>query len=120
MPGRLNTDGPAENLSPRHAGALIFLMQAGFATLSAGSIRVKNVKNILLKNLLDACIGAIAWFLLGYGFAYHNAADGATNAFIGTGPSNFALSGLSHNHDQKDPTGSAPAPYRAQPEPRIG
>ena len=31
-------------------------MQAGFATLSAGSIRAKNVKNILLKNLLDACI----------------------------------------------------------------
>ena len=29
-------------------------MQAGFATLSAGSIRAKNVKNILLKNLLDA------------------------------------------------------------------
>ena len=54
LPGRLNTDGPAENLSPRHAGALIFLMQAGFATLSAGSIRAKNVKNILLKNLLDA------------------------------------------------------------------
>ena len=31
-------------------------MQAGFATLSAGSIRAKNVKNILLKNLLDARI----------------------------------------------------------------
>ena len=41
---------------PRRAGALIFLMQAGFATLSAGSIRAKNVKNILLKNLLDARI----------------------------------------------------------------
>ena len=40
------------------AGALIFLMQAGFAVLSAGSIRTKNVKNILLKNLLDACMGA--------------------------------------------------------------
>ena len=40
----------------RRAGALIFLMQAGFATLSAGSIRAKNVKNILLKNLLDAGI----------------------------------------------------------------
>tara|TARA_B100000767_G_C19615023_1_gene471527 strand:- start:41 stop:430 length:390 start_codon:yes stop_codon:yes gene_type:complete len=31
------------------AAALIFLMQAGFATLSAGSIRAKNVSNILLK-----------------------------------------------------------------------
>lgn len=36
------------------AASLVFLMQAGFATLSAGSIRQKNVKNILLKNLLDA------------------------------------------------------------------
>jgi len=75
------------------AGALIFLMQAGFATLSAGSIRAKNVKNILLKNLLDACIGAFAWFLLGYGFAYD--ANGNTNAFIGAGKDNFALSGNS-------------------------
>jgi len=73
------------------AGALIFLMQAGFATLSAGSIRAKNVKNILLKNLLDACIGAFAFFLLGYGFAYDG--DDDANAFIGTGGSNFALSG---------------------------
>jgi len=73
------------------AGALIFLMQAGFATLSAGSIRAKNVKNILLKNLLDACIGALAWFLLGFGFAYD--ADGDPNAFIGAGKSHFALSG---------------------------
>jgi len=74
------------------AGALVFLMQAGFATLSAGSIRQKNVKNILLKNLLDACAGAIIWYLIGYGFAYD--IDGKANAFIGGGPSNFALSGL--------------------------
>ena len=76
---------------PPFTGALIFLMQAGFATLSAGSIRAKNVKNILLKNLLDACIGAFAWYLLGYGFAYD--ADDNTNPFIGAGPSHFALSG---------------------------
>merc|ERR1719469_1657641 len=80
-------------------------MQAGFATLSAGSIRAKNVSNILLKNLLDACIGCVAFFLLGYGFAYDRDAcvskeDCAkpdahkANAFIGTGPSNFALSGI--------------------------
>jgi Amt family ammonium transporter len=74
------------------AGALIFLMQAGFATLSAGSIRAKNVKNILLKNLLDACIGAFGFFLLGYGFAYH-ADEDDSNPFIGAGPTNFALSG---------------------------
>ena len=74
------------------AGALIFLMQAGFATLSAGSIRQKNVKNILLKNLLDACMGALTWYFIGYGFAYD--IDGSPNAFIGGGPSHFALSGV--------------------------
>ena len=57
------------------AGALIFLMQCGFAMLSAGSIREKNVKNILLKNLLDACMGALAWYFVGYGFAYNGPTD---------------------------------------------
>lgn len=75
------------------AAALIFFMQAGFATLSAGSIRQKNVKNILLKNLLDACIGALVWFLFGYGFAYNFAQTDAANGFIGSDANNFALSG---------------------------
>ena len=80
------------------AGGLVFLMQAGFATLSAGSIRSKNVKNILLKNLLDACMGAITWYFIGYGIAYElltpaSDADNA-NGFIGRGKENFALSGL--------------------------
>jgi len=66
------------------AGALVFLMQAGFAMLCAGSVRQKNVKNIMLKNLLDACGGAIGFYTLGYGFAY-----GSGNVFIGG--SMFAL-----------------------------
>ena len=52
------TQAVMDNLWLVVAGALVFLMQAGFAVLSAGSIRTKNVKNILLKNLLDACMGA--------------------------------------------------------------
>jgi len=70
------------------AGALVFLMQAGFAMLCAGSVRQKNVKNIMLKNLLDACGGAIGFYTLGYGFAY-----GGTGTFIGS--ANFALKGFS-------------------------
>ena len=81
-------------------------MQAGFATLSAGSIRAKNVKNILLKNLLDACIGAFGFFLLGYGFAYH-ADENDSNPFIGAGPTNFALSG-DRGHLNADPDAQSP------------
>ena len=47
-------------------GALfIFLMQAGFGMLEVGAVRVKNTRNILLKNLLDTCIGACVWWVLG-------------------------------------------------------
>ena len=38
-------------------GFLVFFMQCGFALLEAGTVRAKNTKNILLKNLLDACLG---------------------------------------------------------------
>merc|ERR1719247_792416 len=44
-----------------YCGVLVFLMQAGFAMLCAGSIRAKNAQNILLKNLLDLCVGALAY-----------------------------------------------------------
>jgi hypothetical protein len=47
------------------SGAMIFFMQAGFAVLCAGAVRVKNVQNTMLKNLLDACGAAIAFFLVG-------------------------------------------------------
>jgi len=52
------------------AGAAVFLMQAGFAMLCAGSVRQKNVKNIMLKNLLDACGGALGFWSIGYALAY--------------------------------------------------
>ena len=59
-------------------GAMIFLMQCGFAMLCAGSIRQKNVKNIMLKNILDACGGAIGYFTIGYALAY-----GSNGKFVG-------------------------------------
>ena len=60
---------------------LVFLMQAGFALLEAGSISSKNVKNVLIKNLLDACAGGIVWWAVGYSFAY---GDSEYNEFIGS------------------------------------
>ena len=47
------------------AGAMIFMMQAGFAMLCAGAVRLKNVQNTMLKNLLDACGSAVAFYLVG-------------------------------------------------------
>lgn len=60
---------------------LVFLMQAGFALLEAGSISSKNVKNVLIKNLLDACAGGVVWWAVGYSFAY---GDSEYNEFIGS------------------------------------
>ena len=45
---------------------LVFFMQCGFALLEAGTVRAKNTKNILLKNLLDACVGALIWWSVGF------------------------------------------------------
>lgn len=49
---------------------LVFWMQAGFALVEVGSVRVKNSQNILFKNLFDICITTVLWWLLGYGMAY--------------------------------------------------
>lgn len=64
------------------AAALVFMMQAGFAMLCAGSVRQKNVKNIMLKNMLDACGGAIGFWSVGYAFAYGGASPDK-KGFIG-------------------------------------
>ncbi len=55
-------------------------MTTGVAFLEAGFIRKQNMASVFLKNLLDCCILALAWYLLGYGFAF----GGDTSGFIGT------------------------------------
>eukprot|EP00933_Yihiella_yeosuensis_P003772 TRINITY_DN10704_c0_g2_i1.p1 TRINITY_DN10704_c0_g2~~TRINITY_DN10704_c0_g2_i1.p1 ORF type:complete len:221 (+),score=47.93 TRINITY_DN10704_c0_g2_i1:54-716(+) len=51
-------------------GALVMFMQSGFAMLEAGSVRAKNVQNVLLKNLTDVAVGTMGWWLCGWAFAY--------------------------------------------------
>ncbi|MBR2841685.1 MAG: ammonium transporter [Lachnospiraceae bacterium] len=46
--------------------ALVFWMQAGFAMVETGFTRAKNAGNIIMKNLMDFCIGTVAFSLLGY------------------------------------------------------
>ena len=75
------------------AASLVFFMQCGFAMLCAGSVRKKNVRNTMLKNLLDACMAAVAFFVTGYAFAYGG--EGTDKSFVGNG--NFFSSGNINN-----------------------
>jgi Amt family ammonium transporter len=73
------------------SATFVFLMQAGFAMLCAGSVRQKNVKNIMLKNILDACGGALGFWSVGYAFAYGGVSSDK-KGFIGD--QGFFLAGI--------------------------
>ncbi len=47
--------------------ALVFFMQAGFAMVETGMTRAKNAGNIIMKNLMDFCIGTVVFVLIGFG-----------------------------------------------------
>ena len=64
-------------------GALVFFMQAGFAMLCAGCVRKKNVQNTMLKNLLDACGAALAFYVTGFAFAFGGGSSEG-KSFIGS------------------------------------
>lgn len=50
--------------------ALVFFMQCGFAMVETGFTRAKNAGNIIMKNLMDFCIGAVVFIVLGYGLMF--------------------------------------------------
>eukprot|EP00560_Eucampia_antarctica_P007595 CAMPEP_0197827126 /NCGR_PEP_ID=MMETSP1437-20131217/3985_1 /TAXON_ID=49252 ORGANISM="Eucampia antarctica, Strain CCMP1452" /NCGR_SAMPLE_ID=MMETSP1437 /ASSEMBLY_ACC=CAM_ASM_001096 /LENGTH=501 /DNA_ID=CAMNT_0043427863 /DNA_START=119 /DNA_END=1624 /DNA_ORIENTATION=- len=91
----LEITAPVNTFYLLFAGTLVFFMQVGFAMLCAGSVRQKNVKNIMLKNLLDACGGAIGFFVCGYAFAQ----GGGGNKFIGSEGRWFFLQDVSLGAD---------------------
>ena len=45
---------------------LVYFMQAGFAMVEAGFTRAKNAGNIIMKNLMDFCLGTVAFLIIGY------------------------------------------------------
>ena len=59
--------------------ALVFFMQAGFAMVETGFTRAKNAGNIIMKNLMDFCIGTPVFWLIGFGIMF-----GSGNGFFGS------------------------------------
>lgn len=52
------------------AAALVFFMQAGFAMVEAGFTRAKNAGNIIMKNLMDFCLGSLVFWVIGFGLIF--------------------------------------------------
>lgn len=74
------------------ATGFILLMQAGFALVETGTVRSKNSKNILIKNLFDCCAGAIAFWAVGFAFAFGQ--EGDAGKFIGSNAKYFFAADL--------------------------
>ena len=68
------------------AAFLVFIMQAGFAMVESGFTRAKNACNIMMKNMMDFCVGALAYWAVGFGLMF-----GIGTGFFGH--SDFFLSG---------------------------
>jgi ammonium transporter, Amt family len=60
------------------AASLVFFMQAGFAMVETGFTRAKNAGNIMMKNLMDFCMGGLAYWAVGFGLMF-----GISNGFSG-------------------------------------
>jgi Amt family ammonium transporter len=65
-------------------GILVFFMQAGFTLVETGFTRAKNAGNIIMKNLMDLCIGSLGFWAIGYTIMYGD----TLGTFIGS-PSLF-------------------------------
>jgi Amt family ammonium transporter len=71
-----------DNLWVVVAAILVMFMQPGFALVEAGFTRAKNTANIVMKNFMDFSVGAVAYWVLGFGLAYGGSTLGG---FLGYG-----------------------------------
>ncbi len=67
---------------------LVFLMHAGFTMIEAGFTRAKNIVNIMMKNMLTISLGALLFFVVGFGLAFGGDAGGLI------GVRGFGLTGI--------------------------
>jgi len=90
--------GQLDNVFVFVTAVLVIFMQAGFALVEAGYTRAKNVANIMMKNLMDFMVGALAFFIVGYGIAFGSTADitegvykfiGLDGFFLGSGVGDY-------------------------------
>jgi Amt family ammonium transporter len=88
-----------DNIFIFFAAVLVLLMQAGFALVEAGLTAAKNASNIMMKNMMDACVGILIFAAIGYGIAY----PGDFNDWIGF--KQFGVDGFMST----DPTGLIPS-----------
>ncbi len=66
----MNTYASSDVIWVLIATALVYFMQAGFAMCETGLTRAKNAGNILMKNMMDFCIGTPAFWLFGFGIMF--------------------------------------------------
>jgi Amt family ammonium transporter len=66
------------------AAFIVFFMQAGFALVECGLTRAKNACNILMKNLMDFCIGSLAFWVIGFGLMFGASAASGWTGWFGT------------------------------------
>ncbi|MCF6182378.1 ammonium transporter [Lutibacter sp.] len=75
------------------AGILVFFMQAGFTLVETGFTRSKNTGNIIMKNIMDFCIGSVVFWAIGYSLMYGD----SISSFIGTPSWFFSKPNEMHN-----------------------
>lgn len=61
---------PVDTIWVLFGTALVFFMNAGFAMLETGFTRAKNAGNIIMKNIIDFAIGAVMYWIIGFGLMY--------------------------------------------------
>src|SRR4051794_24538928 len=74
------------------AAAMVLFMEGGFSLLEAGLVRTKNAVNVTMKIFVDLTIGALAFWLIGFGIMFGNDAFGFVGTTLFGSPEKIALS----------------------------